>query len=249
MPALFKDHFSGHAREYASHRPGYPRVLFDWLATLTPGHALAWDCATGNGQAAIGLAAHYRSVVASDASAGQIRNRQSHERIHYLVALAEAVPLRDGSCDPVTVAQSAHWFDFPRFHAETHRVLKRDGAIVLWAYERFGIGTEVDAIVDDFYRGVVGPFWPPERQYVEDGYRTVPFPYAELATPPFELSVRWTLEQLLRYIDTWSAVRRYREARGADPLPDFARALAGAWGEPGEARHVRWRLHLRAGRV
>jgi riboflavin synthase len=75
--AGFKDHFSTASDRYAAHRPDYPPELFDWLASLCPQHDLAWDCATGNGQAALGLTTHFRRIVASDASAAQIRHAQS----------------------------------------------------------------------------------------------------------------------------------------------------------------------------
>jgi hypothetical protein len=49
------DHFSAHAARYGAYRPTYPDALFEYLASLVPAHDLAWDCATGNGQAALGL--------------------------------------------------------------------------------------------------------------------------------------------------------------------------------------------------
>lgn len=68
----FKDHFSGHAGSYARYRPDYPGELFDYLATLTPRREMALDCATGNGQAAIGLARHFERVIATDGSIAQL---------------------------------------------------------------------------------------------------------------------------------------------------------------------------------
>jgi hypothetical protein len=64
----FKDHFSGHADDYTSYRPSYPAELFTSLAQRAPAHALAWDCATGSGQAALGLAAQFEVVIATHAS-------------------------------------------------------------------------------------------------------------------------------------------------------------------------------------
>jgi len=52
----FKDHFSKQAADYAKFRPGYPQELFDYLGSIAPTRQLAWDCATGSGQAAVGLA-------------------------------------------------------------------------------------------------------------------------------------------------------------------------------------------------
>ena len=77
----FKDHFSGHAVEYAKFRPRYPDKLFEYLASISPRHGLAWDCATGNGQAAVGLIRHFDSVIATDASARQIATANDNQTI------------------------------------------------------------------------------------------------------------------------------------------------------------------------
>jgi SAM-dependent methyltransferase len=243
----FKDHFSGHARGYADYRPGYPPALFAWLATLVRQREVAWDCATGNGQAALGLAPHFERVIASDASAAQIANRREHANVAYYVSLAEASALRPASCDLVAVAQSIHWFDFERFYAEVRRVLRPGGVLVVWTYTRFRVDAAIDALIDLFYTGAVGPYWPPERQYVDDGYRTIPFPFEAIAAPPIDLSTDWSLAQVLQYLGTWSAVQRFRKERGSDPVAAIAPALAELWGEG--VRTVNWPLHLRAGRV
>ena len=77
----FKDHFSGHADRYGAYRPTYPAALFEYLASLCPCHDLAWDCATGNGQAAHALVSFFRSVVATDARERQIAQARPHEKI------------------------------------------------------------------------------------------------------------------------------------------------------------------------
>ena len=64
----FADHFSAISDEYAAYRPRYPEGLFTTLAGAVPRHELAWDCATGTGQAATELARWFDRVVASDAS-------------------------------------------------------------------------------------------------------------------------------------------------------------------------------------
>jgi hypothetical protein len=64
----FPDHFSDHADLYEAFRPAYPDALFAYLTSLVPSHDLAWDCATGNVQAALGLTPHFRAVVVADAS-------------------------------------------------------------------------------------------------------------------------------------------------------------------------------------
>src|SRR5512141_1413888 len=114
----FLDLFSQQSSTYAEFRPDYPAELFTYLASLAPAHDRAWDCATGNGQAAIGLAEHFGQVLASDASADQLRHLRPHPRVAYFQSSAEQVPLSSGSLDMITVAQAAHWFDHDRFYAE-----------------------------------------------------------------------------------------------------------------------------------
>ena len=85
----FKDHFSKQAADYATFRPRYTQKLFDYLGTIAPSRQLAWDCGTGNGQAAVGLASIFNRVIATDASEKQIANAQSHEKVAYRIAPAE----------------------------------------------------------------------------------------------------------------------------------------------------------------
>jgi ubiquinone/menaquinone biosynthesis C-methylase UbiE len=117
----FKDHFSGHAAQYAQFRPHYPRSLFEYLAKVAPGRERAWDCATGNGQAAIGLAEDFGEVIATDASAQQITNAAPRSNIVYRPAPAEASELEIASVDLVTVAQALHWFDRSAFFRSKSR--------------------------------------------------------------------------------------------------------------------------------
>ena len=244
----FKDHFSTASERYAAFRPDYPAELYAWLASLSAERNLAWDCATGNGQAALGLASHFQRIVATDASAEQIRHASPHARIDYRVATAEASGLSDASVDLVTVAQAAHWFELPRFHAEAKRVLKRDGVIALWGYGRMVLPGELDAPFRHFYAETVGPYWPPERALIDDAYKSLPFPFDEIAAPPFAIQVEWTLSRLVAYLSTWSAVKRYQGTQGHDPLPALVAELGPLWGTPDAALHLSWPLFLRVGR-
>ena len=244
----FKDHFSGHAADYARFRPGYPAALFLYLASLAPEHKRAWDCATGNGQAARGLANHFRYVVATDASAEQIKNAEEHERVEYRVAAAEKSGLDAGSIDLVTVAQALHWFDIPAFFREVQRVLKPNGIVAVWAYNLLSVSPPIDRLIMEFYEETTGPFWPPERTIVESGYREVEFPFAELTPPSFELETRWTLHQVLGYLRTWSATQKFVAARGFDPVILLGQEIAPFWKDADEPRMIHWPLSLRVGR-
>ena len=245
----FKDHFSGHAASYAAYRPGYPPALFTFLESLTPGRELAWDCATGNGQAAVVLAGAFSRVVATDASRQQLDNALPHPRVEYRVAPAESSGLADASVDLLAVAQAAHWFDFDRFYAEARRVLTPGGAIALWTYNLLRGTPEISALVDRLARVEVGAYWPPERRWVDEEYRTLPFRFPEVAAPVFEHAESWNLPRLLAYLRTWSAAVRYQAATGKDPLARIGPELAAAWGDPQEPRTLLWPIYMRAGRA
>jgi ubiquinone/menaquinone biosynthesis C-methylase UbiE len=245
----FRDHFSSVAKRYADFRPHYPAVLFDYLATLAPRNSLVWDCACGNGQATVDLAQRFDRVIATDASAQQVRAAGREPNVKYRVATAEQSGLPDGSAGLITVAQALHWFDLERFYAEAKRVLQPSGVLAAWAYGINEVeGGAVNDLVQEFYSKTVGPYWPPERKLVEEGYRSIPFPFSEIAPPAFRLEANWTLDQLIGYFSTWSATNRFIKARGSNPLEPLSEALARVWGDPNTARVVVWPLSLRIGR-
>jgi SAM-dependent methyltransferase len=242
----FADHFSTQAADYAKYRPGYPRALFEWLATLTPEQTLAWDVGTGNGQAAVQLAQYFERVAATDPSAEQIRNARRHQRVAYQVQPAEESDLDDESVDLVAVAQALHWFDFDKFYAQVKRVLKPRGVIAAWTYGLHEITPEIDAILQHFYNQTVGSYWPPERRYIDECYRTIPFPFVEFSAPPMQLELAWTLRDLIGYLGTWSSTQRYIKQNGSDPRELIYEQLKAAWGAQSE-RTISWPLYFRIG--
>ena len=244
----FKDHFSRQSAAYRRYRPAYPPELLEFVAARSPDRRLALDCATGSGQAAVGLARHFDRVLALDGSASQLATAEPHERVHYVASLAERLPVRDRSVSLVSAAQAFHWFDFDRFNAECRRVLVPGGVVAVWTYEKFRVDAAVDAVVDHFYTDVVGADWPAERRYVELGYRTLPFPWQEEAAPVFVLETDWDLEEVMGYLATWSAVQRCKDQLGRDPLPDLRPQLAALWPAAG-TRRLRWPIHMRVGRA
>jgi SAM-dependent methyltransferase len=245
----FADHFSRLAGGYAAYRPHYPDGLFAAIAAAAPTRDVVWDCATGSGQAAQGLARHFDLVFASDASREQVGASAANARVRFFVARGEAVPLPAGSVDVVTVAQALHWLELPEFYAEARRVLRPGGLLAAWTYGNFRVdGGRVDATLADFYDRIVGSYWAPERRWVESGYRTLRFPFDEVAIVSPPMIATWTLDQVLGYVGTWSAVARCREQTGHDPVPELGQRLRSAWGDPTTARRVEWPLAVRAGR-
>lgn len=222
--------------------------MFEFVASLPSARQLALDCATGNGQAARGLAAHFDLVIATDASAAQISQAPQQSGIEYRVATAESSGLPDASVDLVTVAQGLHWLDRGRFFAEARRVLKRGGAIAVWGYGDPVLDTpELESTLHHFNRVTIESCWLPERQLLLDGYRTVDFPFREIETPALTLDRSLTLPQLFGYVRSWSATARFVEKNGTHELEQLANDLGRLWGDPEQHRLVRAPLFIRAG--
>jgi SAM-dependent methyltransferase len=245
----FKDHFSRVAAQYSAFRPSYPPALFDYLAGLCAQRSRAWDCACGTGQATLGLAERFDSVIATDASPQQIEAATANPKITYRVTPAHSSGLDRDSVDLVTVAQALHWIDLTTFYVEVKRVLRSGGVFAVWTYAVLRVAGEdpVDSLIREFYHDVVGPYWPPERLHTENGYHNLPFPFPELTPPRFDMQVSWDRAHLTGYLRTWSATNRYVDRHGVDPVAALEEKLAPLWQES-IPRVVTWPLTMRVGR-
>jgi SAM-dependent methyltransferase len=244
----FQDHFASAADSYQANRPRYPPPLFDFLAEASPRRETAWDCATGSGQAAEELEHRFAHVVATDASLGQLARAPRPSTIRFAAAAAEAAPLRAACTDLVTVAQALHWFRLETFYAEVRRVLRPRGLFAVWTYDLLNVTPAVDREVRHFHDEVVGLYWPDPRQYVNTRYAALPFPFERLAVPELSMTARWSVDRLLGYIASWSAVAHFRKAHGVDPVAELEPRLRRAWGGAQE-RVARWPLTVLATRL
>ena len=245
----FEDHFSARAPLYARYRPRYPDSLFTWLAAITPSRRRAWDCATGSGQAAVSLCRHFDLVIATDASTSQIAPSLRAPGPVYAAMTAERAAIANGSVALVTIAQALHWFDAGAFFGEAQRVLEPRGVIAAWSYGLCSITPSIDRVIERFYADTLKDYWPPERAMVDDGYASVTLPIPEIAAPPFTMEARWSLEHMLGYLSTWSAVTRFAATTGKDAMASLAPELGSLWPDAETARLVRWTLTLRVGRA
>ena len=244
----FEDHFSKQSQLYAQHRPAYPNEVYAYLASIAPARSLAWDCGTGNGQVAIGLAKYFDKVYATDASAEQISVAQPHLRVEYHVEPAEHVSLTASSVDLVTVAVAVHWFNFDDFDREVRRVLKPDGVLAVWTYSLTEISPEIDQVVREYYYDTLNGCWPERIRYLEERYETLPFPFEEIPSPSFAMERELTLAQYAGFLDSWSATQRYKELKGRHPLEVIWDRFSAAWGDENQRRLVCWPLYFRIGR-
>lgn len=245
----FKDLFSSQANDYAKFRPTYPPELFEYLSSLTSQHIIAWDCGTGNGQAAIELAKYFDNVIATDPSQKQLDSAIANPKIKYSQATAENFNLGEPEkFDLVTVAQAFHWFKHDKFAEVLSKVVKSNGILAVWSYAISKITPEVDKVVNVIYNGKLSGYWEKERSHVEDGYQSITMPFTEIEAKKFELKAVWTLDQLVGYLSTWSALQTYIKKNGNNPVEEEYENLKHAWGNA-ETRTVTWPLTLRIWKI
>jgi SAM-dependent methyltransferase len=242
-----KDNFSRQSDSYCRFRPGYPRQLFDFLLPLVPDKNIAWDCGTGNGQVAVKLSRHFKEVYATDLSAAQVDNAERKPNVFYSVANAEASVFPANKFDLITVAQAIHWFDFKNFYREAQKTLKPGGIIAVIGYDVFRINKRINILLDTFYRITTGPYWDRERKYIDDHYGSIPFPFKEIKTPGFSMNYNWDFEQVIGYLNTWSAVQHYIRKNNQNPVENFAEELRKGWGDVLK-RKVTFPVFMRTGR-
>jgi SAM-dependent methyltransferase len=241
--------YSPYARHYAQSRPGYPTELFAYLASLVDRRQLAWDCATGNGQAAAELVKLFDRVIATDISAEQIRQAAPHPRIDYRVAGSERSGLDDRSVDLIAVASAMHWFDLDRFYAEVNRVARPGAILAAWTYHVAHVDPPFDRVLGRFYTEIVFPYFGAGARLVDDRYATITLPGAPIPGRDFHVQASWNLDQMLAFIRSWSGTQEYLRQRGTDPVALIARELESVWGDRTRMHTVRWPLYLRISKL
>ncbi len=242
-----KDNFSAYADKYAKFRPTYPRQLYDFLLGIVPSKQTAWDCGTGNGQVAHELSNYFEKVYATDISEKQLQNAVKKENIIYKVERAEATSFNEKSFDLVTVGQAIHWFKFTEFYDEVRRTIKPRGVLAVFGYGLIRIDETIDKIIDKLYYDIVGPYWDKERKYVDENYKTIPFPFNEIDSPQLKNQFEWTFDEMIGYLETWSAVQHYIKANQQNPVDLVHAELKKKWGN--NTKTVHFPILLRVARI
>ncbi len=243
-----KDYFSVQASAYAAFRPSYPSELYDFIFRYLKTRDQAWDCATGNGQAARYLARHFNRVYATDISQKQLDEAAAATNITYSLSPAETTSFGDQQFDLVTVGQAIHWFDREKFYKEVKRVTKSGGLLAVWGYALMFVDEKVDRVIGNFYDHIVGPYWDEARRLVEQEYKSIEFPFEEIEAPEFYITVEWSLSHLAGYLSSWSATQKYIKTNHVDPVPDVVNLLNESW-KTNEIKTVRFPVFLKLGRV
>lgn len=241
--------FDQGGKAYAQFRPEYPLEVSSYLASLGSSKGLAVDVGCGNGQLTTQLAAHFGKVIGLDPSADQLAHATKHDSVEYIQSPAEKLPLSDGIANLVSVAQAAHWFDLPKFYSESKRIAAPGAHIALVSYGVMKFDSEIEARFQDFYWKEIASYWPPERRLVDEGYKTIDFPFQEFTSPEISIRKNWNLAETLGYISTWSAVKKLRDADKTEILLKFSEDLTRLWGSPEKTRAVSWPVNMRVGKL
>lgn len=241
-----KDNFSAQATKYAQYRPQYPQALIDYICTFVRTQGKALDLATGNGQVAQKLSTRFQSVYATDISEKQLQNAFKADNITYKLETAEQTSFDDNCFDLITVGQAVHWFDFSIFYKEVYRILKPEGVFAVLGYSLPLTNPRADAVIAHFYNDIIGSYWDSERKLIEENYQTIPFPFKEIETLPWQNEFEWNISQLLGYLESWSATQHYKKKTGINPVDLIRGELSLVW-EAGDKK-VRFPLLLRIGR-
>lgn len=243
-----KDNFSARSADYAKFRPRYPAALFDFLLSKVEGRSSLWDVGTGNGQIVTHLAKHFDQVLATDISDSQLKNAFPFENVVYKKMAAEEDFDKSFQFDVITVAQAIHWFKFDAFYANVKMHLRPGGVLAVLGYGLPTVSAEVDALIQLFYNTDLGPYWDPERVFIDENYATIPFPFKEIETPEFRFHTKWTRDVMIGYLGTWSALQHYRRQHDHDLLGALNSALAEVWQE-GEVKEVTFPVLFRLGEL
>uniref|UniRef100_A0A7S4UKE8 Methyltransferase domain-containing protein n=1 Tax=Paramoeba aestuarina TaxID=180227 RepID=A0A7S4UKE8_9EUKA len=205
---------------------------------------LLLDIGTGSGQLALQLAQREElsdyNVLGIDKSQNQLEaarkrlqeiaatNSNIEERVTFREGWDTNTSAGDGEVTVVTVGQAAHWFNWDDFGKEMNRVLRKDtnSAVLLAGYGICSVSDpkEVQPTFRKFYETMLH-YWSPQcdRRSLDKGYE------GNVLGNGFkqEGDIQWfpesrtvSAEDFFGYVNTWSSVSAWQEAKKSDD-PDL----------------------------
>ncbi len=242
--------FANYSNEYSQFRPTYPEDLFDYLAKICPTQDSAWDCGSGNGQAALYLAKHFQNVIATDTSQEQLALAPYLPNIQYVLSPAEETVIPDKSIDLIVIAQALHWFDLDKFYMEVVRVAKPKGFIAGWCYFMPTINEEIDCTLEEIKK-IICEYSTNliQIKYVHDQYKTIPFPFKGVCAPKFSMTNKWSCDQFIGHLKTWPSIRKFNSEFGEATLNNYFEKITLQWDRLEKYHLIQWPLNLLLGQV
>jgi len=217
------------ARRYSAARPYFHPLIMRRILSFTgvSRFSLALDVACGTGQSSRALADIVDQVEAIDLSPAMIAEAEPHERVHYHVAPAEAIPFPDHSFELVTVGLAFHWFDQAKFLREAYRVIKASVWLVIYTSGFFGEMAEEPAFSEWAHETYPEKFPTPPRHNTGVAVDSVePFGFELQNTEKFTHNEMMTAGQLTSYLLTQTNVIAAVE-NGTVPLEAAANWILG----------------------
>lgn len=242
------DYFSEQADLYARYRPTYPKEMYEFILDHLKQTKNAWDCATGSGQVARVLSEYFHHVYATDISQQQMDQAVQKGNITYLKASAEDSGLPSDTFDLITVAQAIHWFNIDEFYDELRRTAKQDGLLAVIGYQMLRISPGIDPIINDLYEEAFCKYFSEVRKYIDNGYRNIPFPFEEIATPGFQFITTWSLDELEGFFNSWSSIQKIKKNEGYNPADETIKRIRQKISDS-QKLEVTFPVVLRLGRV
>ncbi len=129
--------FTGRAENYAKSRPAYASALIDHVFDKIgmTAESIVADIGAGTGIFSRQLLERGCSVTCVEPNEDMRKKAQAllseYKNVSFSDGNAEETRLADGSVDFITVAQAFHWFDVEKFKAESRRILRDNGKVIL----------------------------------------------------------------------------------------------------------------------
>ena len=234
------------------YRPTYTDEQFKLALDYSARHGtgtldLALDCACGSGQAGIGFAPHFETVMGVDVSPAQVEAAQMSppaKNMIFRVGDSSNLPVDSSSIDLLCVGEALHWFDIPKFYAEAARVLRPRGTVVILGYAGSFVADHpgARAAFDSVWAGLLEPYWHPRKVIIESLYRgheppTALFDVVERHDEGMRMERQWGVEEMVGYCESWSAYSAYLQQNSVtkgsagDPAVILRAALVAALGD------------------
>jgi len=237
---------------YSQNRPEYPDSIYNEILAYaqhekTKKYGVCLDVACGTGQATLALTRYFDRVIGIDHLDTQLQNAIKRDNIEYRKSTAEEIDqigFTPNSFDLITVAQAAHWFDINKFYDAVDKLLKPGGTLAIWGYGVNSLNNEeADRyFVDNYYKGVIDKYWELGREHLDNEYMSIPLPKYPAERRKTSMSKIMTVDGFLGYLNTWSALIKYRKVNSDDPLLAVKKTLKQIFGN--ESIKVTWPLFV-----
>ena len=198
------------AERYAKSRPFFHPLAIArakeaaHIGELIP---LALDVACGTGHSTAALLSIAERVIGIDISFNMLANARSDERIRYVQAQAESIPIHSGVVPIVTTALAFHWFHRKQFLSEVRRILSDGGLLLVYNNGFTGIMREDPAFRKWSYE--VYPEWfptPPRDSHPLTSKEASGSGFVLIEAERYENEVHFSPETLVAYLTTQTNV-------------------------------------------